>query len=452
MTGYGYLLIGFVLLLSACKPFGQGFRSSIVANEAAIQLNPKIERGTEQTQIVTRDWSPENIELKCELPGCPKALGNVFFAEPLANRHIKLHRCTAFMIAPDQVMTNGHCDYSDRATGYFVTRTDIKEKTWRKITQRRFIRYTQAPNDPDRLIETLNPDVVTYQLEKEIPGITALTVARGAPVEYTQLFGLVIDGELENGYAVKKIACTVRTHARDFPFALWEAPTLIQGYDCQSQRGNSGSPMFAKEGGEVEAILQGFGEPQEAGGLEYRKHWTALTTNLRCLDDAGPIAKPCTDVNQGEIDRRWRQYHQEVVQQIYRRPPEGASSMPITYSPRVYELVSDAEKPGRDFQVYFYPSCRRTDAEPTEVRFPIEQVELRFNEWADAKVIVTPVAQVNAKVEESWPEESTYRVTVPWPTSARQFKPLKDDEGKDIQPLPAALGGDFAIALPICPR
>ncbi|MGZ3724106.1 MAG: hypothetical protein ACXVA9_14280, partial [Bdellovibrionales bacterium] len=148
-------LIISIVMLAACAENHDEATSAPAPQSAALKPGPEktvpgeIEKGSVEIPRgkieVPRaggksnsDWLPNQVSLTCALSACPPQVGVLIFATPTTDAKVDIWRCTAFLIDGDKIMSNGHCDLSDQAEGYFVTRTDMPEKTVRKIGQRLF--------------------------------------------------------------------------------------------------------------------------------------------------------------------------------------------------------------------------------------------------------------------------------------------------------------------------
>lgn len=452
-------MVLFLILMTGCKPLGSPVAYSSKLNaknsETTIDLNhwenqEKLSRG-DASRLVDA-WDPNQVKLTCAGGKCAEGAGLLFFAESLGGGSFKLHRCSAFLESSNKVVTTGHCDYSATSVGYFITRTDIPNPAVRKIEKSLYSLYTPAPNDPNREIETLNPAVAIFQLEKPIEKVTPMPLARGEPVEYSKLIGFVVDqkvGEDANAFELKRIECTVRTHAKSFPFAMWEAPELVRGFDCPTQQGNSGAAMVAQDGGPVEAIYQGFNPPVEGTKLAYETHWEMTATNARCLEFPTVPDKRCTKVTSEEINRRWNEYISGVVKKSWSAEVENADQYPVKFRAYSALLVSAEPAPHRQFDIYYYPVClKRSQQLGAGIPLPIRRVELRYDEWADARVLTIPLHEPEARIARSWPEAFKYELEVQWPQMDREYVRPADGEFKT---LPEQLGPKFTIELQECP-
>ena len=105
-------------------------------------------------------WVPD-LNLVCGERSCPLQVGLLVFLSPPRKGTVNFKRCTAFLIAPNLIMSNGHCDNSPTGNGYFITQKIRGTALRRKIVSVTYKRYT--PN-PENLNSTSGmPDVAIYE-------------------------------------------------------------------------------------------------------------------------------------------------------------------------------------------------------------------------------------------------------------------------------------------------
>ena len=98
------------------------------------------------------------------------------FVNDLESGVIQLTRCTATLVARDQILTNGHC-----GLGFVPTRTlffyRAGEKTlFKTVGERLFQRFGYERDE-----ETLSLDLAVFQLQAPVRAIVPRGVARSVP-------------------------------------------------------------------------------------------------------------------------------------------------------------------------------------------------------------------------------------------------------------------------------
>jgi len=408
-----------------------------------IHLDHKVVSAEVPHSTATNDWRPDGVVLTCGLKSCPPQIGVVIFAGPGAtSNQYEIYRCTGFLIDSDKIMTNGHCDNFDSATGYFITRTDMPQKAIRKITGRVFKDFTPNPQNPELL--SGHPDVAVFQLESAV-GIPPLHLAQGPARSYSTLTAIVansVPGKDALTMAIGQRDCTIHRNEAEFPFDLGELPDILTAYDCAAEKGNSGSPMFSEGSTDVEAILQGSKDlpdtikaTRASEGRDlfpYEAHDTIEGTNLRCVNYPKATANHCTIVTNDEIEKRFTAVVQSAIDGL-EKPQTGFKSY-------VFQLKSTLPSPEEELEKFDYPTCAVTPV-GSSVNFPEEVVRMDFDAWAEPQFTVLKNVQSTGAVTQKFTNAVNLKMN--WaPAPGTYLFPSNDPRTQ--------LGNSFSIALPPC--
>lgn len=270
MRGVAVVLIS-VAILTACS---KGKKST---PEAGSGLTPPGDT----------EWVAQKSELACA-PGisCPPQVGVLLFVFPLRGNTYPIKKCTAFVIGQQRIASNGHCDYTGRAQGYFITAQPTRQV--RKIIEVSAKAFTPSA---DGETESGRPDFAFFELDRPV-GVRPLEFASVNDPLYDKLIGFVVNGT-GNKFVIERVECAARRHESYFPFDLGENPDVLTIFGCATRKGNSGAPFFAAGSGKVEAINQGVSDPEAIARrvreverrqpFNYERHWIVKATNARCL-------------------------------------------------------------------------------------------------------------------------------------------------------------------------
>lgn len=263
------------------------------------------------------DWVPEKIEIRCAQGViCPGQVGLLIFVFPQENGLHKVRKCTAFLTAINQIMSNGHCDYSAQAQGYFVTAMDaLGGRQVRKVTRLLMRKFTPHPdrNRPD--LASGRPDAATFQLEAPVLQVP-LALANLNDPPYEKLVGFVLNPAPNNNYVIDKVECNMRRHEAFFPYNFADNPDVLTVFNCATRKGNSGSPYFAPGSWKVQAIGQGSSDPADMLRRvgrplrNFENHWTVKATNARCLEAP---ANTCAMVDENSHGSRFTELQRKTA-------------------------------------------------------------------------------------------------------------------------------------------
>lgn len=420
------------------------------AQKVSIEIPKQVVTPPVNSEVTS--WLSEQVSITCALDNCPVQVGALYFLSPTTVSNYSLYRCTAFLIASDRIMTNGHCDFLDSAEAYFFTRTDAPERTFRKVTRRLYKAFT-ADKNPE--LSSGRPDIAVFQLESAILTIKPLALATGAPQTFTQLTAIVansVPGKNDLNLTIGEVVCPVRRHARFFPFDLKEAPDMITMFDCESVKGNSGSPMFAPGSLDVAAVLQGASDLEKTAKstrekkhrelLVFEKHTSVLATNVRCLDYPAPHTMACVDGSDKAAGARFDKRLDDFLANLKSRPVP-AGSYQTGFSAYNFDIkngkVDDIGAIERE--IMYFPNCRSV-TNVNEFVVPSEHIHIAFNEWAEPRVESLAILTSKGKIK-SQSATSIQIEDMNWTQPFGTFAVPERDLRKQ-------LGRAFSIALPPC--
>lgn len=361
------------------------------------------------------------VEVACPSGDCPEGVGVLLFLEKTDVGFI-LHRCTAFLSAPNEIISNGHCFEESYGEGYFFT----QKKSFSKI----------AKIENKTIGAGASPDAAVFELETALKKIQPLKPARGAQVAYQNLTGYfsAAQGDSQIKLKLEKVQCVVHRHDQEFPFNLSEAPDVLRAFDCYGAKGNSGGPLFANgDFTTVEAIQQGIPEKTPA------RAWIQAT-NLRCLEFLAAAPAACTKVSDSEIETRVREIETSVQDQIFKRQAiDATSDSGLQFTTKVYRLTGSPEQ----FEVVHFPSCRVREVPATNFVLLSEHLKLTRDEWGLATVEKVETRTSAAEIKADGGDK--YVFTAQW---AEPFAVL-ENPAHDPR---AVFGPDSAVALALCSR
>jgi hypothetical protein len=341
-------------------------------------------------------------------------------------------------------MSNGHCDRFDQMPGFFVGQTMNGQKNVRAIVGVPYKRYTVAKGGR----QMRKPDVAIYKLEKAVTSMPPLRLASGPQSDFKTLTAYsIFVGDQPNQFKILSHQCKIHRHEAYFPFSLSEAPDMIESFDCQMIKGNSGSPMFAPGSNEVQAVHVGNTPITEKEAQEKRKllpfelHFDSIATNVRCLDYPGAKPISCTAADFTATAQRWQVTQNFEIDKLLKREFPGAQNYPVKF--RVIRQQFKISSPILEFELVYLPKCRIKDASLTSMPVVFERVRLVPDEWAVMKVEAQPASAVDMGLIPL--SGNIYRLVPNWPAPPSDLL----DPDSDIRKRAA---GAFNIDLPVCPR
>lgn len=450
-----------------CFPEMRALLTLFILTQLIVACGPKAKRSSQQTTHITyagkpladgprmpidppqfkqRTWTPSDLQVNCAAESCPIQVGAlVFVGQARADNKVPTHNCTAFVIGPNQIMSNGHCDRTGEAQGYFITQKINGQSRLVKVTRTVYKRFTPHPKDSS--LSSLRPDVAIFELEQSI-GLPGLKLASGSQALYDKLIAYALFPAGENGLNVEKRECKVRRHESQFPYSVAESPDVIHSFDCLLQPGTSGSPMFAPGSDEVQAVHMGLTTPEmlaEQIDKElkrkpriYEKHASSVSTNVRCLDLPGRAPIKCLQPTPEESQRRFSETQTEAMNKLRQRAMADSAKYGLRFKTLRYQLVSDELL----FEVVYKPVCRMSEKEPA-ITYLIETVQFDFNEWAEPKPRQLAIQEVSARLVRN--TAPIFDVEVTWPRPSSPHRQPELDFRK-------VWGTRFAVELPVCPR
>jgi hypothetical protein len=412
MLRLGSQLILLCLCLTACGPSRPEVLVIQESETTGINQNPAPPQFK-----VSSDWIPEKIDLRCAGNYCPPAVGLLLFAIP-AKSGFEVARCTASLIAPDMILSNGHCDRLP-ADGYFVlpgrNRVSRVKRTVSKIWS----------------VEK-GVDVAIFQLEQEVRDATPLKMASGKQANYPSLVAYVVNprGAEDFAFQIDRLTCDFKFHARDFPYRINESPNVLAGVGCEAKRGNSGSPFINPLTGSIEAVLQ-----SKAGGdgkLTY-------ATNLRCVTVLKQDPLDCVSVTDAETNVRFVTAQRQAFERLKSIAPSQADDR-LEYQAYPFQLLGSTQ----DFEVLYMPKCRHRREQLAELRFPSEHLKMTYSNSGEIDWQKSNLRWNKAQVE-STDQAIAILSNTQW---AEAFGRLRSE---DSHPR-SSWGPRFPIDLPQCSR
>lgn len=385
------------------------------------------------------EWSPESFHLTCENGSCPAQVGLIVFVFPLKGEAYPIKKCTGFLAQDaSTIYSNGHCDFTEDAVGYFIT-ADSAPGGRQVIPIRRNVKkkFTAGLKRGDENEDSLRPDMAIFQLDRPVEGMTALEFAAMGDPSPKELIGYVVNGSEKDGkFSIQKISCMVHRHEAFFPFSLSEGPDVIKAYGCASHKTNSGSPLFAPgREDRVEAIVQ---SNTLTDSRVFGRMPSIVATNARCFQDGSR----CFVSNFNLAEEKFRKMNRDRVAQLAERPAPDAGTNGVRYEVLVYPIAKPLTE-DQEFEIFYKPVCRTTDQIPSTLAMLSEHVTLRYDEWASLRVENGDLKSSEFKVEPV--RDQFVKLDGQW---FNGFAPLQEPNKH-----PRALWGtSFPFELPKCLR
>ncbi|MGZ3722449.1 MAG: hypothetical protein ACXVA9_05940, partial [Bdellovibrionales bacterium] len=325
----------------------------------------------------------------------------------------------------------------------------------RKIGKRLFKDFVLGPQPDPKKEPVLSgrPDIVIYQLESPITNIQPLHLATGAPRTYSTLTAIVanaVPGKDSLTMTIGQLKCNMHRHERDFPFELSEAPDVLTAFDCEGEKGNSGSPLFAEKSLDVEAIMEGAKDLNEIAKkiretegralLPFESRKSIEVSNLRCMNYPSAPAAKCLAVTDAEMQKRFSGMVKATIDSLSKRTLSNASAFETGFRNYNFELRTPAQTPGGEFELMYFPSCRISASLKSFV-VPSEHLRIDFDEWAKPKITSLQVNQSAGviKYQNSSGVSGDMNWTAPFGTFVQPENDLRTQVGKT-----------FSFALPPC--
>ncbi len=359
---------------------------------------------------------------------------------------MSLQRCTAFLIAPDQIVTNGHCDFSATHAGFFLLRGQDGATVVRRVQGVLNKVYTE--NQVQKGKTSGRPDVLVLQLDKAFDDLEPLRLDTRSPIAFGTLTAYVtneVAGNQGTEYLIEARACTFRRHEALQPFDASESPDIFTAFDCTIIGGNSGSPMLGTNG-LVQAVLQAGDDPMASTSppaLSFERHRTAMATSVRCLDFLGGNSSKCIVADQAELDRRFTATQQQTFSNLSSLEISDASSYATGFAIFPYQLKTPTKSFVYQFEVAYLPNCRRGDGELSQLVYPNRHVKVQFDEWAVPSLVTVEQSLSPAAVMRL--QGDIYEVRAAWKPAFGEYLQPELDPRKQ-------LGERFNVALPVCTR
>lgn len=440
------LIVLSLFVLSACSPVQKSNRpeaSSPVIVTTSIRPTGAIDV---PTTPVNSDWAPSGVKITCASKTCPEGVGVLLYARPNGKLAISLQRCTAFLMASDRIVTNGHCDFSATHSGFFLLRDRDGATVVRRVSGVLHKAYTENLRQKGKT--SGRPDVLVLQLESAIVDLRPLQLDTQAPIVYGTLTAYVINeaaGHEGAEYQIEPRACVFRRHEALQPFDPSESPDIFTTFDCTIIGGNSGSPMLGGNG-LVQAVLQAGDDPMTSEAppeLNFERHRTAMATSVRCLDFLGGDSSKCIVADQAELERRFTATQQQVIGNLSSLELADALTYATGFAIFPYQLKTAAKSFEYEFEVAYVPNCRRSEGELSQLVYPNRHVKVQFDEWAKPSLVTLEQGLTSATVTRR--QGDVFEVQASWkPAFGEYLQPELDPRRQ--------LGERFNVALPVCSR
>lgn len=259
-------------------------------------------------------WTPENVTVSCASADCPSSVGLVFFASsPNAKGMVTLKQCVGFLIAPNEIATAGHCDFTRTMTGWFVPSKSAGAKALRIARSR----FTTTPIVEKKTLRA-PPDLAILQLSSA-SSRTPMTLAsldEVAPMRLRRYGSRDVSAEKSSQlrFQIFMETCEARVQNRTAPVSIGGRPQGYFVFNCPAEHGDSGSPLVNPANANVEAVLSGQRpDPESPGGTQTR------VTNMRCFENtASPNLNRCHDYSNQELIQRAQDLFKAVETEYWR--------------------------------------------------------------------------------------------------------------------------------------
>ncbi len=418
-----------------------------------------------QTDADLSVWA-SSLNLICNAQACPRQVGLLVFVTKTGNI-VQYTRCTASLIAPDKILTNGHCDHTGEGReGYFITQKINGKQKQIKIQDLSFKQYTRYQPSPgvqltesslDENWSSGEIDVAIFTLEQTIDAkdIPPFSLPAGNTPNFDTLYSYVINsGQDEKTFLIDEKICLPKRHEILFPFDFAENPDVFSMISCEAIPGNSGAPILSsRTSTEVAALVVGFSNIEmrhqdylkQYGRLPpaYEDYGFMLAANLRCANllDGHTIAENCTRASNEEKNVRYNNYYQQNFSLLVNRVLAGADTQLFKYTAYPYIITNNIQgAPQERFVIYYFPDCRKQNANPQSLPLFVEEVEFIYDAYAKIEIKSLSTQEILAEVTEIF-RNDVFGLKVQWPTYTGEFS---------SPPASQQLGSEFNLSIPVC--
>ena len=242
------------------------------------------DNGGQDNVTIVPHWSPNDVKVSCPSGDCPQGVGAIVFVENMDDGY-KVGRCTATLIAPDQVLTNSHCGKDlDYQAAYFFTRVNSQTVFYTlqdRIFDRQDITYAKGPD------VGMGGDLSIFSLKQSVNSLQPRKVSRRIPADMSQLVAYVIneDGSTKNftDLSLDRLACSTVAHEATHSGGVNDLALGLL-LECSIVAGNSGSPVFtAGNFSEVQVVVNSGVDASTLWGSES----FGFGNRVQCMDIPG---------------------------------------------------------------------------------------------------------------------------------------------------------------------
>lgn len=276
MLRRGLGLIAVVLVLSAC--------------------------GRQDDKVKVSDgWRPEQVTITCPTGDCPQGIGVLVFLKTTDYgwyRVRSMSRCTATLISSTSVLTNSHCGRMENGydEAYFIANRPGGSPQVARVGALVFDHSTRSIGiDRDISIFNLNvamaaaPRSISRHIPEHMEEMVAFVINEGYSSDHT-------------AFVLDKRVCRTEKRVSLYAAGVDDKKVGLALFDCDIQRGNSGSGVYTKDDfTHIQALLNSvYAYSSAAGntigrlralfideGPAYLSGQHAMAERIHCLDVPG---------------------------------------------------------------------------------------------------------------------------------------------------------------------
>jgi hypothetical protein len=173
----------------------------------------------------------------------------------------EVERCTASLIAPDRILTNGHCGHPTAENDFFIPERAYfffragEQTLFKPLGPRIFERFGFAEDE-----ESISPDLAVYTLGEPVREVQSLRVSRVAssamPVLTAYMINQDFNGRPFVDLVLDRQTCTTVGSQPLFRGGVQDMGIGLALYGCTVVSGNSGAPVFLPDQpGVIQAVI-----------------------------------------------------------------------------------------------------------------------------------------------------------------------------------------------------
>ena len=213
----------------------------ILAFAACAPRGPVDSTATAHALPRAADWSPRAVRLECPSGDCPGGIGLFVWVGENDAHEQTITRCSATLIAPDQVLTNAHCANSASNEGYFFARDEHGQTQVRRLGARQFSIQQESFKVDER-------DLAAWTLDSPMTEVTPRQVARSLPAHLDTLVAYVVNldagAEWETQFRIDRRECRTQARVALLDAGVEDRSSRLALFGCNLKPGNSGSALF----------------------------------------------------------------------------------------------------------------------------------------------------------------------------------------------------------------